>query len=136
MPMAWCLEKVATLLMMSGTEVTHAVLGNRAVNGQVEELSVMAYYLAQVCVKEDKLHGTSNYLRYVMRERERERERTDRLSVFLVSTSWYVEILRYVVSLIPNKSDRRSFSSSLMSSWQEYLTALFEDGNTSDDSGW
>ena len=30
MPNDWDLEKVATLLMWSGSEVTHAILGNRA----------------------------------------------------------------------------------------------------------
>lgn len=63
-PTGWCLGQVATLLMLSGTEVTQAILGHRAVNGHITDLSVLAYYLAHACVKEDNEKPNSHKLRY------------------------------------------------------------------------
>ena len=65
MPYGWCFEKLACLLMLSGTVVSKAVLGSKAINGRVEELSVMSYYLATACVEEDNksTRTTSHYLR-------------------------------------------------------------------------
>ena len=62
-PCGWCLGQVAFLLMHSGTEVCQAILGNRAINGRIEELSIMAYYLAHSCVKEDKDKRNSDKLK-------------------------------------------------------------------------
>lgn len=49
--------------MEAGTEVCQAIFGNRAVNGHANELSVMAYYLAHACVKDDSENGKSQKLR-------------------------------------------------------------------------
>lgn len=51
------------LLMLAGTEVTQAILGNRAVNGHIADLTVMMYYLAHACVTEDTENGSSEKLR-------------------------------------------------------------------------
>lgn len=64
-PTGWCLGQVATLLMLSGKDVTQAILGNRAINGHIMDLSVISYYLAHACVKEDGRGGNSDKLRWV-----------------------------------------------------------------------
>ena len=49
MPMDWCIEKVTTLLMWSGSEVAQAVLGNRALNTKMSsELNMFVYALTHV----------------------------------------------------------------------------------------
>ena len=62
-PSGWCLGQVAVLLMLAGTDITQAILGNRAVNGHTSDLTVMMYYLAHSCVKEDNQNGDSQKLR-------------------------------------------------------------------------
>lgn len=47
-PTDWCLENVAKLLKLCGESVCFEVLGNKAVNGRVHELSYLGYYLGQV----------------------------------------------------------------------------------------
>lgn len=47
-PTDWCLENVAKLLKLCGESVCFEVLGNKAVNGRVHELSYLVYYLGQV----------------------------------------------------------------------------------------
>ena len=65
MPMDWCIEKVATLLMWSGCEVTQAILGNRALNSKMSvELNMFVYALAHVCAKQDREENGSRHLRY------------------------------------------------------------------------
>ena len=49
-PTDWCLENVAKLLKLCGESVCFEVLGNKAVNGRVHELSYLGYYLGQVCI--------------------------------------------------------------------------------------
>lgn len=49
MPCGWCLEKVASLLVKSGDALSKAVMGNRALNGHTEELSLMLYHIAHCC---------------------------------------------------------------------------------------
>ena len=44
---------MAILLASGGNELCQAVMGNRAMNGHVQELSVILYYMAHQCVKED-----------------------------------------------------------------------------------
>ena len=66
MPMEWCVEKVATLLMWSGTEVAQAVLGNRAISGKGKgDLNMILYVLAHVCAKQDRQANSTYYLRYM-----------------------------------------------------------------------
>ena len=62
----WCSEMAATLLMWSGSEVTHAILGNRVLNYSYmsEELNVEVYTLAHVCAKQDREENGSRHLRY------------------------------------------------------------------------
>ena len=47
-PTDWCLENVAKLLKLCGESVCFEVIGNKAVNGRVHELSYLVYYLGQV----------------------------------------------------------------------------------------
>lgn len=47
-PTDWCLENVAKLLKLCGESVCFEVLGNKAMNGRVHELSYLGYYLGQV----------------------------------------------------------------------------------------
>ena len=66
MPMDWCIEKVTTLLMWSGSEVAQAVLGNRALNTKMSsELNMFVYALAHVCAKQDREENDSQHLRCV-----------------------------------------------------------------------
>ena len=53
----------------------------------------------------------------------------------LVVHSWFVDLMRYIVRLLPDKSVRQTFVTKLISSWQDYLTILFDDGESSNDSG-
>ena len=39
---------------------------------------------------------------------------------------WYVEILRFIISILP-KQEKRAFLSELKVSWQDYMTVLFTD---------
>ena len=65
MPNDWDLEKVATLLMWSGSEVTHAILGNRALtDSKMSVLILLVYGLAKVCAKQDREENGSRHLRY------------------------------------------------------------------------
>lgn len=52
-PNGWCLENVAQLLHKCGEEVTMKVLGSWAVNGRMDKLSVLCYYLANACAAHD-----------------------------------------------------------------------------------
>ena len=106
-PNGWCLENVAQLLLHCGSDITKGVLGCRAVNRRVEELSVIAYYLAHACVTADKDVYAS--------------EVTDK------HVQWFLSILRFVLDMLPQPEDRNHLISSLMDTWQNYLTALFED---------
>lgn len=113
-PNGWCLENVAQLLMLCGTEITKGVLGCRAVNNQVDELSILSYYLACTCVRTDK---------------NRKGTKTEYMQ-------WFVSIMSYTVDLLPSARDRSRFLNGLMGTWHDYLTALFDDHDpTADDSG-
>ena len=62
-----CMEKIATLLMWSGREVTQAilVLGNLALKSEIsEELNRIVYALFRVCAKQDREENGSRHLRY------------------------------------------------------------------------
>ena len=47
-PTEWCMENVAKLLKLCGESVSFEVLGNKAMNGRVHEISYLSYYLGQV----------------------------------------------------------------------------------------
>ena len=47
-PTDWCMENVAKLLKLCGESVCHEVLGNKAINGRIHEISYLGYYLGQV----------------------------------------------------------------------------------------
>ena len=97
---------MAQLLLHCGSDITKGVLGCRAINGRVEELTVIAYYLAHACVSADKqLHS----------------------EVTNEHVQWFLSILRFILDMLPQSKDRKHLLSSLMETWQEYLTALFED---------
>ncbi|XP_019855717.1 PREDICTED: F-box only protein 47-like [Amphimedon queenslandica] len=108
-PSGWCLGQVAMLLMLAGTDVTQAILGNRAVNGHVSDLTVMMYYLAHSCVKEDNENGNSQKL------------------------SWYLEMVRYVTGMLPGSKERQWFAYNLIDHWQSYLMSLFEEDDISEE---
>lgn len=100
--------------MLCGTEITKGVLGCRAVNNQVDELSILSYYLACTCVRTDK---------------NRKGTKTEYMQ-------WFVSIMSYTVDLLPSARDRSRFLNGLMGTWHDYLTALFDDHDpTADDSG-
>lgn len=100
--------------MLCGTEITKGVLGCRAVNNQVDELSILSYYLACACVRTDKKKEGTN---------------TEYMQ-------WFVSIMSYTVDLLPSARDRSRFLNGLMGTWHDYLTALFDDHDpTADDSG-
>lgn len=44
------MENVAKLLKLCGESVSFEVLGNKAMNGRVHEISYLGYYLGQVLV--------------------------------------------------------------------------------------
>lgn len=48
-PNGWCLENVAQLLHKCGEEIIMKVLGSWAINGRMDKLSVLCYYLANAC---------------------------------------------------------------------------------------
>lgn len=110
-PNSWCLENVAQLLMLSGSEVTHGVLGSRAISGRVEELSVLLYYLAHACVSADEKMKCSD----------------------AGHLKWFTCVMRHVFALLPSAKDKRSLSTKLMATWQNYLTALFEENELDGD---
>lgn len=47
-PTDWCMENVAKLLKLCGESVCYEVLGNKAINGRIHEISYLGYYLGQV----------------------------------------------------------------------------------------
>ena len=53
MPNGWCLENVAQLLINCGTDICKGVLGCKAVNGHVDELIVICFYLGNACALKD-----------------------------------------------------------------------------------
>ena len=62
-PTDWCMENVAKLLKLCGETVCLEVLGNKAINGRVHELSYLGYYLGQVtdrCNFDVLSHSESN----------------------------------------------------------------------------
>ena len=100
--------------MLCGSEVTHGVLGSRAISGRVEELSVLLYYLAHACVSaDDKMHcSNAGHLK------------------------WFISVMKHIFGLLPNARDKQSLSTKLMTTWQNYLTALFEENELEgDESG-
>lgn len=110
-PNSWCLENVAQLLMLCGSEVTHSVLGSRAISGRVEELSVLLYYLAHACVSADEKLKCAN----------------------AGHLKWFTSVMKYIFGLLPSTKDKRSLSKKLMATWQNYLTALFEENECEGD---
>ena len=54
------MEKVAALLLWSGSEVTQAILGNWVLNSKMS-VKVM-YALAQVCAKQDREENGSQHI--------------------------------------------------------------------------
>ena len=64
MPMDWCVEKRATLLVWSGTEVTHAILGNWALNSKMSVHTLLVSAVADVCAILDREENGSRHLRY------------------------------------------------------------------------
>lgn len=100
--------------MLCGSEVTHGVLGSRAISGRVEELSVLLYYLAHACVSADeKMHCTNaGHLK------------------------WFISVMKHIFGLLPSAKDKQSLSTKLMTTWRNYLTALFEENELDgEDSG-
>ena len=64
MPTEWYVEKAATMLMWSGTEVTQAILGNGVINGNDGiDVKDMLYGLAHVCATQDREEKSTHYLR-------------------------------------------------------------------------
>ena len=99
--------------MLCGTEITKSVLGSRVVNNQVNELTILSYYLACTCVHTDIKEGTD--MEYMQ---------------------WFVSIMRYTLDLLPSARHRSWFVDVLLGTWHDCHTALFGDHDpTVDDSG-
>ena len=64
-PNGWCLENVSQLLVHCGKDISKGVLGCRAVNGRVEELVVICFYMANACLMKDGYEdGSEDNIRY------------------------------------------------------------------------
>ena len=106
---------VATLLMPCGTEIIKGVLGSRAINNRVEELSILCCYLTKACISADSQRSWCS-------------PTESRSNVNLLIT-----ILRCTIDLLPTPKDRKRLLTSIMETWKEYLAALYE--YPEDDSG-
>ena len=144
MPRDWDLESYsadatllgATLLMWSGSEVTHTILGNRALRMSV--LNRWVYALAKVCAKQDREENGSRHLRY----KHCLHYTYKALNFVYVNAClwfqllnncyllslfrWYVDILRFVSSILP-KQEKKAFLSELMVLWQDCMFKSGED---------
>ena len=101
--------------MPCGAEIIKGVLGSRAINNRVEELSILGYYLAKACISADSQKSWCS-------------PTESRSNVNLLIT-----ILRYTIDLLPTPKDRKRLLKSIMETWKEYLAALYE--YPEDDSG-
>ena len=67
MPTEWWDEKVATLLMWSGTKVSQTILGNCAIQGYVVNgegnVNNIMQALAHACAIQDRHENSTYYLR-------------------------------------------------------------------------
>ena len=62
-PSGWCLENIAQLLHKCGLDISMEVLGSWALNGRLDKLTVLCYYLAKACAEHDHIDGSS--MRYM-----------------------------------------------------------------------
>ena len=67
MPMEWYMDKVATMLMWSGTEVTQAIFGYGVIyHYDSLYMKEMLFTLAHVCATQDRREEKpAQYLRYM-----------------------------------------------------------------------
>ena len=64
MPIGWCIDKVASLLMWSGSEVTQAITKNMALKMHVSDLHYHMYTFACVCAEQDREENSSRHKWY------------------------------------------------------------------------
>ncbi|XP_064400088.1 F-box only protein 47-like [Halichondria panicea] len=103
-PNGWCLENVAMLLFGCGTSIVKGFLGSKAINGHVNELGTILFFMANCCVS----GNVSN----------------DDIDEDIV---WYIHILSYVTQLLPTTDNKNKFIADLVGKWQACLLTQFEE---------
>ncbi|XP_078349063.1 F-box only protein 47-like [Oculina patagonica] len=101
-PTDWCLENVAKLLKLCGESVCFEVLGNKAMNGRVHELSYLGYYLGQVLGQDDIMYGRVKGLES------------------------FTSTIKQILAVMPSNKDQMALISSLFNVWEENILSLGE----------
>ena len=62
-----------------------------------------------------------------------EGSRAQCITVYIfLSSRWFLEVVRTTVSVLPQTISKAAFLSSIVSKWQDYLVAIFEDSSPDD----
>ncbi|KAJ7390996.1 F-box only protein 47 [Desmophyllum pertusum] len=90
------------LLKLCGESVCFDVLGNKAMNGRVHELSYLGYYLGQVLGQDDIMYGKGKGMES------------------------FTSTIKQVVAVMPSNKDKTALISSLFNVWEENILSLGE----------
>ncbi|XP_068674626.1 F-box only protein 47-like [Montipora foliosa] len=101
-PTDWCMENVAKLLKLCGESVCYDVLGNKAMNGRIHEISYLGYYLGQVLGQDDIMYGKETGIES------------------------FTKTVKQLLSVIQSNKDQTTLVSSLFNVWEENILSLGE----------
>jgi len=107
----WDTENVASFLKFCGDSLCCEVLGYKAVNGRITDLSYILYYLWQYCSRSTL--STIN----IRKEQE-----------------WFVALMNHLGKLLPKPKGHLDIVKEIFSLWEEYMMETFEDHAASTDS--
>ncbi|XP_001627407.2 F-box only protein 47 [Nematostella vectensis] len=102
-PSDWCLENIAKMLKLCGDSISFAVLGSKAVNGRVHELSYLGYYTAQAAGHDDMVNGKGRKIESFM------------------------SLIKRLLATMPGYKNKISFATSLFNVWEENVLTLAEE---------
>ncbi|XP_012559645.1 F-box only protein 47 isoform X1 [Hydra vulgaris] len=105
----WDIENVAIFLKLCGDSMCCEVLGNKAINGRLSELSYIMYYMWQYCSRSN--------LTAVQLKKEQE---------------WYVALMQHLGKLLPRCKDHRDFVQQIFTIWEDYMMETLEDHGDND----
>ncbi|XP_074637810.1 F-box only protein 47-like [Acropora palmata] len=101
-PTDWCMENVAKLLKLCGESVCHEVLGNKAINGRIHEISYLGYYLGQVLGQDDIMCGKGTGIES------------------------FTKTVKHILAVMQSGKDQATLVSSLFNVWEENILSLGE----------
>lgn len=107
--MDWDIENIAVFMKECGDTMCCEVLGNKAINGRVSELSYILYYLWQRCCHTAAINS------------KKEQE-------------WFIALMQHLGKLLPRTKDQHDLTRQIFNVWEENMMDSIEDQTMNTDS--